>query len=113
MTKIFESTNEENVLKYTGPSSLDGIEKRLLEIEHEKPMRIHNASENYTWSIEDEIGVDNIAYLDVEKAQLQLKRQFILDRRSSWMAKIIWDVIIPIVLAIITAYITTTIIKIK
>ena len=82
------------------------IEKRLLEIEDEKHRRIHNASENHSWSVEDEIEEDNIKYLDVEKTQLQHRRQFILDRRSSWKAKIIWNIIAPMLVAIITAYIT-------
>lgn len=97
-------------MKYTGPTSLKAIEERLLEIEHEKPMRIHNSKENYSGSIEDEIEAADIDYLDVEKAQLQLKRQFILDNRSSWLAKSIWNVIVPIVVSIITTYIISVLI---
>src|SRR3990167_11233174 len=95
---------KENVLKYAGPTSLKKIEERLLEIEHEKPMRIHNAKENYSGGIDDEIEADDIEYLDVEKTQLRLKRQFILDKRESWLPKTIWNFIIPIIVAIITAY---------
>lgn len=98
---------KENVFKYDGPTSLKKIEARLLEIEHEKPTRIHNACENYSGNIDDEIEANDIAYLDVEKAQLQLKRQFILDRRSSWMAKSIWNVVVPIAVSVVTTYLVS------
>ena len=98
-----DATNE-NVFKYDGPTSLKKIEERLLKIEREKPTRIYNARENYSNTIDDQIEADNIEYLDAEKAQLQLKRQFILDERSNWKAKSIWNIIIPIIVSIITAY---------
>lgn len=84
--------------------SLEEIEKRLLEIEEEKPWRIHDYSENYTESIEDEIEELSIRQLDIEKATLQMKRQFILDERNAWKARVFWDVIVFIVVATITAY---------
>ena len=96
--------NEQNAFKYTGYSSMKKIEERLLEIEREKPMRIYHARENYSGSMEDEIEADDIKYLGVEKTQLQLKRQFILDRRNGWKAKGIWDIALPIVASVITAY---------
>lgn len=98
---------KENVLKYTGPTSLKGIEDRLLEIEHEKPMRIHNARENYSGSIDDEIEADDIGHLGVEKTRLQLKRQFILDERNGWKAKSVWNVVVPIIVSVITAYLVS------
>jgi len=104
-------SNEENVLKYTGPSSLTDIEARLLEIEHEKPMRLHNAKENYSGTVDDIIEADDITYLDVEKAQLQLKRQFILDERNGWKAKSVWTVAVPIIVSIITAYVVSVLVK--
>src|SRR3989344_1573536 len=86
-------TNEEkeNVFKYSGPSSLKDIEARLLELD-------------------DEIEADDIAYLDIEKTQLQLKRQFILDERNSWKAKSVWNVVIPIAVSIITAYLVSVLV---
>lgn len=90
------------MLKYNKPTSLKKIENRLLEIEHEKPMCIHDSEENYSGSIEDEIEAENIKYLDIEKAQLQLKRQFILDKRNNWMTKSIWNIVVPIAVSIIT-----------
>lgn len=89
------------------PLSFQEIEKRLLEIEEEKPRRIHNAKENYSGSWDDELEALDIAYLDVEKATLQMKRQFILDRRNGWLAKMLWSIIVPIIAAIITAYIVS------
>lgn len=94
-------------LERTEPNNLVEIEKRLLEIEEEKPRRIHNAQENYSEDLEAIIEEDDIAYLDVEKAILQAKRQFILDRRNSWKARLFWDVIVSIVVATITAYIVS------
>ncbi|OHA44245.1 MAG: hypothetical protein A3G04_01770 [Candidatus Taylorbacteria bacterium RIFCSPLOWO2_12_FULL_44_9] len=105
-------TNEEkeNVFKYSGPSSLKDIEARLLELDAEKSARIHNAKEDYSGSIDDEIEADDIAYLDIEKTQLQLKRQFILDERNSWKAKSVWNVVIPIAVSIITAYLVSVLV---
>lgn len=101
---------KENILSYDGPKSLKKIEARLLEIEHEKPMRIHNLNENFSDSYEDVVEHLDIKFLDVEKAQLLLKRQFILDRRNSWKVRIIWDMLVPIILATVTAYLTATIV---
>jgi len=95
---------KENVLKYTGPTSLRGIENRLLEIEHEKPMRIHNMKEDSLGFDEAEIESMDISYLDVERKKLQLKRQFILDGRGGWKAKGFWNVAVPIIVSVITAY---------
>ena len=105
--EIKQKQNEKNVLKYDGPTSLKKIEERLLEIEHEKPMRIRNAEENYFGSIDDEIEADDIKYLDVEKTRLQLKRQFILDGRNGWKAKGVWNIVVPIVVSVITAYLVS------
>lgn len=91
--------------------SLQEIEKRLLEIEEEKPRRIHNASENYSESWEYEIEALDIAYLDVEKDILQMRRQFILDRRNAWKARIFWSIIVPIIVATVTAYLISIFIK--
>lgn len=85
--------------------SLEAIEKRLLEIEEEKPRRIHNLSEDFSNSEEDYIEGLEIGWLDNEKALLQLKRQFILDRREGWKARIVWNILVPIVVAVITAYV--------
>jgi len=87
--------------------SLDEIEARLLEIEEEKPRRIHNGSENYTASWEDELEALEIAHLDVEKAVLQMRRQFILDNREGWKSKAIWNILVPIIVAILTTYIVS------
>lgn len=35
---------------------------------------------------------------------LEKERKFILDRRSSWIPKTIWNVIIPILVTLITTY---------
>lgn len=91
--------------------SLQEIEKRLLKIEEEKPIRIYNYYENYTESIDDEIEKSEIEWLDVEKTQLQLKRQFILDEREGWRARVFWNIVVPIIVATITAYLVSVFIK--
>ena len=102
---------KESVFKYTGPSSLKDIEKRLLEIDTEKAARIHNIEEDFSSDIEMYMEADDIKYLDIEKTQLQLARQFILDKRESWLSKIIFSFITPITVAIITTVITSALIK--
>lgn len=106
------ANNEENIFKYTGPSYLRKVEDRLLEIEHEKEARLYNLREDSSGSIEDEIERSDISYLDVEKKQLQLKRQFILDERNGWKAKSIWNIIVPISVSIIVSVITVYVIHI-
>ena len=90
--------------------SLKEIEKRLLEIEEERPRRLHNLKENYSNSLNDEIAGINISYLDVEKARLQMERRFALDKRNNWLARIIWSGVVPIIVAVITAYLVTILI---
>jgi len=87
--------------------NLSYIEKRLLEIDEEKDRRKFNLKENYTNSIEDTIEADDIKYLDIEKGKLQLTRQFILDKRDDWKAKVLWSIIAPTIVASIVAYITS------
>lgn len=90
---------------FSSADSLEAIEKRLLEIEEEKPRRIHNLSENFSNSEDDYIEGLEIGWLDDEKALLQLKRQFILDRREGWKSRILWNVVVPVVVAIITTHV--------
>jgi len=90
---------------FSSGDTLETIEKRLLEIEEEKPRRIHNLSENFSNSDDDYVEGLEIGWLDNEKALLQLKRQFILDRREGWKSRVIWNILVPIVVAVITAYI--------
>ncbi len=93
--------------KYEGPISLKKIEERLLEIELEKPCRIYDLHEQYHGSDEDALEEERIAELDIEKTRLQLKRQFMLDGRNNWKAKSLWDIAVPIVVAVITAYLVS------
>ncbi|GEM_PF-4832964 len=108
---ISSNKNKENAFKYAGLSSLKDIEERLLEIDAEKSGRIHNAKENPSDDIYAFIEADDIDYLDVEKTQLQLKRQFILDERNDWKAKSIWNVIVPIFVSVITALVVSMLVK--
>lgn len=101
---IFNKKEPENIFEYTGPTSLKKIEGRLLEIEQEKSVRAHNAQENYSGIIEDQIEEEEIEHLDIEKKQLELKRQFILDQRNSWKSRGIWNIIVPIIVSVATVY---------
>ena len=91
--------------------NLTSIEKRLLEIDEEKTERTFNLKENYTNSIENIMEADDIAYLDIEKGKLQLMRQFILDRRNNWKARVFWSIVAPIIVATIVAYLTSVLIR--
>lgn len=93
-------------IKSSFSNELAAIEKRLLEIEPEKARRIYDLHENWNGTDDDTIEEYNIEYLDIEKGTLQMRRQFILDRRESWLPKSIWNLIVPIVIAVIAAYIT-------
>lgn len=83
------------------------IEKRLLEIGREQARRKFDLRENYTGSLEDTMEADYITYLPVEKEGLMLERQFILDKREGLMPKLTWNLMIPIVVAIIVSFFTT------
>jgi hypothetical protein len=49
----------------------------------------------------------DIKYLDIEENQLKTKRQFILDRRNGWKHRIIWSIFAPIIVTIITLYLSS------
>lgn len=87
-------------------TELGSIQNRLLEIEEEKSRRLHNLREDYTGGIEDQLELSDILYLDTEKHILQIKRQFILD---GFQMRIIFNILVPIVISVITAYIVTRI----
>jgi len=91
--------------------NLTSIEKRLLEIDEEKSDRTFILKESYTGSFEDYMEKDAIAQLDIEKAKLQLKRQFILDRRNNWKARVFWSIVAPIIVATLVAYLTSIIVR--
>lgn len=86
-------------------NKLKKIEKRLLEIEEEKQRRLYNLKEDYSGSYNDDIEAEDIKYLDIEKGQLQLERQFILDSRNGWKSRMFWNVAVPVLVTITTLYI--------
>ncbi|MCB9798567.1 hypothetical protein H6758_02485 [Candidatus Nomurabacteria bacterium] len=90
------------------PKSLKKVELRLLEIEEEKPRRIHNLQETFAGDYIDRIMEEGeIKYLDTEKAQLLLQRQFLIDKRNDWKRKILWDILVPLIVATATSYLVT------
>ncbi len=48
---------------------------------------------------------------EAEITDLKSKRQFILDRRSGWKPKIFWNVLIPIMVSTITAYLVSVFVE--
>ncbi|KKS96766.1 hypothetical protein A3B05_00015 [Candidatus Giovannonibacteria bacterium RIFCSPLOWO2_01_FULL_43_160] len=46
--------------------------------------------------------------IEAQVAILEAERRFIIDRRNGWKPKVIWDVLVPIVVAVATAYIVAT-----
>jgi len=46
-----------------------------------------------------------------ELEQLKTKKQFLLDRRESWLPKALWNLVAPVVVSIITALIVTILSK--
>ena len=42
---------------------------------------------------------------EAEIAILESERSFILDKRNDWKPRIIWDVLIPIAVSVVTSYI--------
>ena len=90
------------------PNNLADIEKRLIEIVDEKPTRIYNLNESFSGDMTDHRDEeDAIAYLDTERDKLQIKRQFLLDRRNSWKMRFFWDILVPIFLSGVTAYLVS------
>ncbi len=82
--------------------TLNLINKRLIEISSEKPRRIFKLNENRTNSTDDRIEEMNIDDLDIEKMELEFQRQMILDERGNLFNKLLWSVLAPIVVSIIT-----------
>lgn len=91
-------------------ASLADVEKRLLEIDTEKASRIHNLQENYSASVKDYIEELDIDYLDIEKQQLQLRRQFLLDRMNGWKLKLLFVILTTIISPVITAYLVSVLV---
>ncbi|MFA5029900.1 MAG: hypothetical protein WC518_04195 [Patescibacteria group bacterium] len=85
-------------------SRLSKIEKRLLEIDEEKEFGVYNYGENLTGNFDDEIEKSRILHFDIEKNKLQMERQFILDGRNGWWFRIVWDMVVPIIITLITIF---------
>jgi len=93
--------------------NLSQIEKRILEIVD----KIANAPGELDESIRRSGTILKEEYtrrlkaiiepLQKEKEKLNVQRRFILDRRESWLPKIIWNILVPILVATITAYLVS------
>lgn len=89
------------------PSS---IENRIIELKQEianKPKELGKRLEAVGVSqrqLDSLIEKDNKS-LKEELEGLEIQRQFILDRRNGWKPKVIWDMLVPIIVAVVTSYI--------
>lgn len=84
-------------------SSLADIEKEII--------RLHKTIHNITWGFEngDLPPTDEEANAEMRSAEmdiriLEIQRQHILDRRNGWLQKLIFTLIIPIIVTILTTY---------
>ncbi|MDP2704118.1 MAG: hypothetical protein Q8P01_02755 [bacterium] len=100
-TKIVDETLYARALDDLRYMTLEHIEERLIIIEEEK---VEHAPHPY--SLQTLADKNKIINLEKERAKLQLKRQFILDKRNNWKAKLLWSFIIPVVVSMIVSIIT-------
>jgi len=76
-------------------SKLKNIEKKINEINQEL---IETNSRKVV------VG-DSTPKLQSELTTLKTKRQFLLDRRNSWLPKTIWSVLVPIIVSVVSTII--------
>jgi len=84
---------------------LKAIEDRIIKIKQEianKPKELHRPV--------PQIFIDGevkraLKPLNEELEQLQLQRQFILDRRNNLFWKAIWNIVVPIMVSLLTTYV--------
>lgn len=85
------------------------FQSRLKEIEEEILKKQKD-------SVSDSENIGNSANVrkikrEAEITALESERHFIVDRRNSWKPKVIWNVLVPIAVSVVTAYIVTTFIS--
>ena len=87
---------------------INKIEKRILQITkliaRDSVQRGLSGKGIERHFVEDQMKAEDAPLLK-EKEQLDLKRQFILDRRNSLFWRIIWNIIVPISVTLITTFV--------
>lgn len=84
---------------------LKKIEKQIIEIKEQINFNKNNdVSRQYGGEKSTLVELENEQLLD-ELDKLETQRNFLLDRRESWIPKTIWNVIVPIVVTVITLYV--------
>ena len=85
--------------------SISKIEKRILEISKilanppiEKEMAGRGIPRHF---VDANIAAANKPLLE-EKVQLEMERQFLLDRRDSLFWRVIWNILVPVIVSTIT-----------
>ncbi len=96
MKKLFT----ENWHRIFPKTTLYGIEERILDLKDElEAIRSPLGKRGmYFTTLTDEKEIES------ELDKLTIRRQFILDKRDSLFWKIVWNIIVPVVVATITAY---------
>lgn len=88
---------------------ISDIERRILEIKKtlsDKKREKEMASEIPMPAFEKKLEIANRPLLE-ELDQLETERKFLLDERDSLFWRIIWNVVVPIIVSLITASIVT------
>ena len=83
---------------------LKNIEEQIVEIKSKINLNKNNdVVRQYGGKQSPDVEREN-DQLSGELDKLKSQRNFLLDRRGSWMPKTIWNVIVPILVTIITFY---------
>lgn len=79
---------------------LQEIEQRILEIKKSADYKIDDTAVIGAYAINQKENLTD------ELDRLKEERIFILDRRSSWIPKTVWNVLVPIFVTVITMWIS-------
>lgn len=83
---------------------LKKIEEQIIEVKRQINFNRNNdISRQYGGGQSPHVKSEN-EQLSGELGKFETQRNFLLDRRESWMPKTIWNVILPIIVTIITLY---------
>ena len=87
------------------------IEKRIIEIKKEIAGKPKELKAPIAQVLLDGQIRNAIKPLQEELAILEIKRQFILDKRDSLFSRVIWNIVVPIIVSSVTAFLVSKIIK--
>lgn len=93
-------------------SELKKIEKEILRLSMEISGKEKELSHRLSYYGVTQGQLDRLVKADNKPLEskferLEIKRRFILDRRESFIPKTMWNIVVPIVLSVVTAYIAS------